>query len=97
MIDNRVTVILGKLNELAERHGLLAVEFCATLDSDDDGRRIITFVTPPSIPSKRQRFLQMLHDLDITDPDSLTLRDTDERLISILDRALCKRPPLRNR
>lgn len=91
-IDNVSLAIMTRLNELAERHGISAVQFHASLDSDETGQRTLHFALPPDDPNLEPSFLRMLASLGITDDDVSTIKGTDAQLYAILEHALQQAP-----
>jgi hypothetical protein len=91
-IDNTSLAIMTRLNELAERYGISPIQFSASLDSDEDGQRILHFALPPEEPEAGKRFVRMLADLGITDDDVGTIKGSDTQLYATLEQALQRAP-----
>lgn len=95
-IDNASVAIMSRLNELAARHGIIPVEFYASLESDLNGQRTLRFIMPPDNPALEQPFLRMLGDLGIVDDDVSTIRGSDAQLYAVIEAALARAPRARS-
>lgn len=94
-IDSASVAIMTRINDLISRHGLQPTECVATLDSDEQGRRVLCFVAPPVQPTEHMRFRRMLDDLGIPAGETLTIRETDGELCARVDGALARAPRMR--
>lgn len=106
VLDNVTIGILTKVNELASRYRLEPTDFIAETKMEEapdpkmgglmsgTGRTILEYTTPPSDPSKMERFEQMLDSLGINDG---ALIATDSEIIKALNHALEIAPRARPR
>lgn len=86
--SNQEVAILMRLNELAERWGLRPYDFYACLDSLlENGLQVLDFEIGPKEPEKKDRFLKMLAQLQISASD-WHYEGTTKQIIDLLDRAI---------
>jgi hypothetical protein len=87
MIDNQDVAILTKLNDLAERHGLRACDFLATVRLDSKSQSsILNFDGPTGDGQRDERFDKMLNDLGVNKDGDLI--GDSATIIEAVDRAL---------